>query len=382
MRKWEWEEKWVATVVRQFRAELPKSVLRDWYKIVDQEWYLFSSRAEGWNIIKENRTELTYSYKGRVVEFIWCDDPEKVKGPRRQFLYVNEANNVDYKVFMQLLMRTEGFTVIDFNPDDDEVWINTKIEQERATLIGDVEVIVSTFRDNAFLPKPNVQEILNFVKTDTEMWKVYGNWEYGKIKGAIFEEGVNWDVIESIPEGAEKKWYWQDFWFTNDPTTLIGIYTYDKNTVILDEIFRETNLVNTYEDEYMKQQSIQGQYELHGIDPSEKIYADSSEPKSIVEIASKGYNIEGVKKGAWSIVSWIKHMKKFKILITARSLNLRNEFKKYVWATDKLWNILRDKEGRPIPIDKYNHWIDGWRYWITHLLDDSENISDLEISIL
>lgn len=382
MRKDEWEMKWVSTVARQYRVELYSSVLRDWYKIADEEWFMFSSRVSWWKYIKENKSLLNFSYEWRTVEFIGCDDPEKVKGPRRYSLYCNEANNISYRVFMQMLMRTSWLCVIDFNPDDDEVWINTEIEQKRATLIGDVDLIVSTFRDNAFLPKAAVDEILNFRITDPEMWKVYGNGEYWKIQGAIFEKGTNWDVIWDIPDSAEFKWYGQDFWFTNDPTTLIGVYKYDKDTIVLDEVFRETNLVNTYEDEDLKQQSIQGYYEMHNVDPSSPIWADSSEPKSIEEIYHKGYNIEGVKKWEWSVVAWIKFMKKFKILITARSFNLINEFKKYKWATDKNWKVLKDKKGRPIPEDKYNHWIDGGRYWITHIFDAWENVENIEISIL
>lgn len=103
---------------------------------------------------------------------------EKVKGPRRKILYVNEANNVPYKTFQQLLMRTDKACFIDFNPDDDEVWINTKIEQERATKIGDVEVIVSTFRDNGFLSKSIVDELLALAVLDPDLWDVYGNGNY------------------------------------------------------------------------------------------------------------------------------------------------------------------------------------------------------------
>lgn len=280
-----------------------------------------------------------------------------------------------------MLMRTEWPCFIDFNPDDDEVWINTELEQKRATMIGDVDVIISTFRDNAFLSRSIVDEILNLRHTDPEMWKVYGNAEYWKIKGAIFEEGVHWEVIEEIPEEAQFKWYGQDYWFTTDPTTLIWIHTYWNNAIVLDEVFWENNLVNTYQDESQSQQSIQGQYEINWVDKSSKIYADSSEPKSNEELFEVWYNIEGVKKWPWSVVSWIKFMKKYKIYVTARSLNLRNEFKKYVWATDKMWKVLRDKEWRPIPLDKYNHGIDSSRYWITHLLSWPD-MSSLDLSIL
>ena len=382
LRKNEYILNWVFTVARQYSAELNKSVLRDFYNIVNEEGFILSSRYEGWNILKENRTEKTFTYKWRTLEFIGCDDVEKIKGARRKILYINEANNVLYKIFMQLLMRTEGPAFLDFNPDDDEVRINTKIEQERTVKIWDVDLIVSTFRDNAFLPPAVVQEVLNYAVLDPDLWKVYWNWEYWKIKGAIFTRWIHWDIIWSIPESSEFKGYWQDYWFTTDPTTLIWIYKYDKDTIILDQVIWETHLVNTYKDDHKKQESITWHYELNNVDQSSEIWADSSEPKSNEEINDSWYNIEWVTKGAWSVVSWLKQMKKYKILITARSLNLINEFKKYVWATDKEWTTLKDKEGRPIPKDAYNQWIDASRYGITHIFEDSSSLEDLELSIL
>lgn len=101
------------------------------------------------------------------------DDPEKAKGPRREILYLNEANNIDYGVFKQLMMRTKVVCFCDWNPDDEDVWLNTEIEQKRMALKGDVDLIVSTFRDNAYLEEEIVQELLSLKDTDPELWNVY-----------------------------------------------------------------------------------------------------------------------------------------------------------------------------------------------------------------
>ena len=383
LRQGEYIPTWVATIGRQYRAELPKSVLRDWYNIIAEEEMILSNRIHGGKYIKENKSEMTFQYYGRTVEFIGCDDMEKVKWPRRKILYLNEANNIKYKVYTQLLMRTEWPAFLDFNPDDDEVRINTKLEQERATKIGDVEVIVCTFRDNAFLAKSIVQELLNLRFLDPELWNVYGNGRYWKIKGAIFEPEKHWFIIDEIPPEAILRGYGQDYWFTTDPTVLVWIYQYGKNAIILDEVFRETELINTYKNEEEKLSSIQWQYELYNISNFNEIWADSSEPKSNEEIANVWYNINGVTKWPWSVVAGIKFMKKFKIYITARSLELRKEFKKYVRAINKnTGETLKDKEGRPIPVDEYNHGIDGARYWITNLFSDGENLEELDITFL
>jgi len=372
--------KWVWSVVRQFRSQIEWSVLRDWKNIVDDEWYILSSRLSWWSVIKENKSNLTYEYEWRVLEFIWLDDFWKAKWPRRKILYCNEADQIKRKVFNQLLMRTEWPALLDWNPDDDEVWLNTEIEQKRAKAIWDVELIVSTFRDNWFLSDSIVAEILALKELDPAEWEVYWNWSYWKIKWAIFKEWIHWDSCVEIPENATFVWYWQDYWFTTDPTTLIEVWKGEWSIIYLNEIIYEHNLVNTYIDESQAQNSIQWHYEINWVDKSSKIRADSSEQKSNEELFEAWYNIEWVKKWPWSVVTWLKFMKRYKILITEKSFKTIKEFKKYVWAVDKNWKTLKDKDKRPIPKDKNNHCIDAARYWMTHLLGWTD-MSDLDFSI-
>lgn len=381
---WEFREdeyffKWVWSVVRQYRSQIEWSVLRDWKNIVDEEWFTFSNRYAWWNVIKENKATLTYEYQWRILEFIWLDDQSKAKGPRRKLLYINEADQVKKKVAMQLLMRTEWACLFDWNPDDDEVWLNEEIEQKRATEIWDVDLIVSTFRDNAFLSDSIVKEILALKILDPDEWEVYWNWGYWKIKWVIFKEGVHWNIWE-LPEWAKLLWYWQDYWFTTDPTTLLWIYKWPDWSIYLDEVIYELNLINTYIDESQAQSSIQWHYEINWVQKNSKIWADSSEQKSNEELHWTWYNVEWVTKWPWSVVAWLKFMKKYKIFITPRSLETIREFKKYIWATDKNWKTLKDKEWRPIPKDKNNHCIDAWRYWMTHLLSGPD-MSKLSLTI-
>lgn len=71
-------------------------------------------------------------------------------------------------------MRTSELVIIDLNPDDEEVWINTEIEEKRFFEKGDVEIFVSTYLDNPFLPLAMIEEIEYLKTRDPEMWKVYG----------------------------------------------------------------------------------------------------------------------------------------------------------------------------------------------------------------
>lgn len=131
------------------------------------------------HLIAENKTDRTFLYGGRMVEFIGADDQHKLKGGKRAILYINEANEVDYKTeFFQLIIRTKDIAIIDFNPDDPDVYINTELEIKRAIQKQDVEVIVSTYKDNPFLTREEIAEIENIKNIDPQLWTVYGEGGY------------------------------------------------------------------------------------------------------------------------------------------------------------------------------------------------------------
>jgi len=338
---WEFREneyftEWVWTVVRQYRSQIETSVLRDWRDIVDREWYILSNRHYWWKFIKENKSYITYKYQWRTLEFIWLDDPEKAKWPRRKILYCNEADSISKKVFMQLLMRTEWPALLDWNPDDEDVWIHIELEQERAVKIWDVDLIVSTFRDNCFLNKSIAKEILSFKDFDIDYWEVYGNGSYWKITWLVFNK-IN--IVNEIPKDAKSIWYGMDFWYTNDPTTLTEIFIFN-NELYFDVLLYKTWLTN---------QDIISELKRLWIWKSEEIFWDSAEPKSIEEIYRWWFNIKWVVKWPDSIIFWISIMKEYKLNITERSLEWRKEFKKYKWLVDKAWKALNK------PIDNFNH---------------------------
>ena len=181
----------VWSTVRKFSTTLDATVIRDFEEELNKQ--------EVFGSIKHNKTKKTYEYGGRMVEFIGADDEQKLRGAKRNILYCNEANELKYREeFFQLLMRTEDKVFLDFNPDDENVWINSELEQKRLIEKGDVEVIVSTYKDNTFLPRSLIEEIEYLEKTDPEFWKVYGLGQYGKKYGLIFPD---FTIIEQ-PSGT------------------------------------------------------------------------------------------------------------------------------------------------------------------------------------
>jgi len=334
--------KGVWSTVRKHQTTLEKTVVRDFEEILqNNEWY---------NSIDHNKTKKTYSYQGRMVEFFGADDQQKLRGAKRNILYCNEANELDYRSeFFQLLMRTTDKIFIDFNPDDEDIWINTELEQRRTLDKGDVETIVSTYKDNTFLPISLVEEIEYLQQTDPEFWKIYGLGEYGNITGLIYD---NVTICNDIPDNAKLVCYCLDFGFTNDPTACLELYKHD-NDIYINELIYENGLTN---------QDIATRLKELGVDSRTELICDSAEPKSIEEIYRLGFNAKPTKKGKDSINNGIDVLKRFNLHLTSRSTNTRKEFRAYKWATDKNGNSLKK------PIDKYNHAMDAIRYGaIMHL---------------
>lgn len=339
--------KGVWTVARKWSVTLDGTVIRDFEEVL--------TNLDMWGKVDHNKTRKTYKYQERIVEFIGVDKEQKVRGAKRDVLYCNEANELSYEDFKQLNRRTQHRIYIDFNPDDEEVWINTEIEKVRQEVKKDVEVIVSTYQDNTFLSAELKAEIEYEKIVDPESWEVYGLGQYGKKKGLIF---TNWTVVDSIPAGAERKGIGLDFGFTNDPTAAVDVYI-QNGELWVDELIYDKGLTNPKIAERLLSFNV-------GRTP---VIGDSSEPKSIEEIKSFHVNIEGAQKGPDSVNNSIDILQRFKINITGRSQNLIKEFKRYKWKYDKNGAALNE------PIDFMNHGIDALRYFALNRLSQYKKYS-------
>jgi len=329
-------EKGVWSTVRKYSTTLDATVIRDFEEELEKQ--------QLYGACKHNKTKRTYTYSGRVVEFFGADDEKKLRGAKRNILYCNEANELEFKTqFFQLLIRTENDIFIDFNPDDENVWINTELEQKRAIEKGDVEVIVSTYKDNTFLPQSLIEEIEYLEKTDKEFWKIYGLGEYGKVFGVIFE---GYSIVDKCPIDSRLVAYAIDFGFTNDPCAIVEVRE-QNGELWINELEYKRGMTNL---------DIGIRLKELGITPNDYIVGDSAEPKSIQEIYNQRFNIHGAIKGADSIKNSIDILKRYKLNITSKSINLLKELKTYKWATDKAGNSINT------PVDYNNHIIDAIRY--------------------
>src|SRR5437016_885751 len=92
--------KTVTSIVSESMPHLRKAAMRDFMNIMQEQNY--------WKDSAWNATNSIYTFEtGSIIEFFGADESEKVKGPRRQRLFINEANNVKFETFNQLEIRTD-----------------------------------------------------------------------------------------------------------------------------------------------------------------------------------------------------------------------------------------------------------------------------------
>jgi phage terminase large subunit len=319
------------SVVAESIPHLRRGALKDFLKIMKETGRYFDERF--------NKSLLRYEFSnGSVIEFFSADDSSKLRGARRDVLYINECNNVTFESYNELAIRTKKEVYLDFNPAN-EFWVHKELKDE-----PDSDFLILTYKDNEALDNSIVQQIeKNRLKAETSSywanwWRVYGLGEIGMLEGVIFS---NWKQIDNLPKDAKLIGIGLDFGYTNDPTSIIEIYNYNGQR-ILNELKYQTGMLNS---------DIAKELPKHV-----PVYADSSEPKSIDEIKRYGITIKGVTKGKDSINYGIDVMQRQEYLVTSNSVNLIKELRSYCWDTDKAGTRLNK------PIDTNNHAIDALRY--------------------
>ena len=343
------------SVVSESIPHLRKGALKDFLKIL---------KATGrYNDKNYNRTLLTYTFtNGSYIEFFSADQEDKVRGPRRHILYVNECNNLTFETYHQLSIRTSLDIWLDFNPSN-EFWAHKELREDE-----DAEWLTLTYKDNEALDSSIVKEIEKarskaYVDPNGDLqdpenvldpywvnwWKVYGLGQTGKLEGVIFN---NWKTIKQIPTNAKLLGYGMDFGYTNSYTALVAVYGW-KGTIIVDELIYAQGLKN---------KDIAKKLKELGVSKKDLIIADSNEPKSIAEIREYGFNMRPANKGPGSVTFGIDLLQQDDFYVTERSVNLIEELRVYCWAKDKFGNALNE------PVKAFDHAIDALRYLATRAI--------------
>ena len=178
------------SVVAESIPHLRRGALKDFLKIMKETGRYFDERF--------NKSLLRYEFaNGSVIEFFSADDSSKLRGARRDVLYINECNNVTFESYNELAIRTKKEVYLDFNPAN-EFWVHKELKDE-----PDSDFLILTYKDNEALDNSIVQQIeKNRLKAKTSSywanwWRVYGLGEIGMLEGVIFS---NLKTIDTLPK--------------------------------------------------------------------------------------------------------------------------------------------------------------------------------------
>lgn len=323
----------ITSIVSESFPHLKRGVMRDFLWILES-LNRFDER-------KWNKTDYIYTLSnGSKIEFFSADQPSKVRGPRRDRLFLNEANNIPYETFDQLEVRTNEFVFLDWNPVV-EYWFDNEVKLKRQ----DIDHLILTYKDNEAL-NPEIIKSIEQRKGNRNWWQVYGMGLLGEIEGKIYRD---WEIIDEIPREARLERYGLDFGYTNDPTAIVAIFYY-QGSYILHEVCFQRGMSN------------KNIADLILANPKALVIADSAEPKSIDEIKRLDVLITAAEKGQDSVRNGIQLVQSQKIMITKSSVNMIKEYRNYTWETDKDGVVLNTPE------HFFSHSMDAVRYGLVSLL--------------
>ncbi len=317
------------SIVRKTLPALKGSVFRDFKEIMQDKFKIWDNRCM-------NKSEMVYTFpNGSFVEFFSTDDEQKIRGRKRNILYCNEANEISFLEWQQLIMRTTDFSIVDYNPSfSDEHWL-CELNKDTRTYH-----FISTYKDNPFLEQTIIDEIESLEHKNKVLWTVYGLGLQAMAEGLVFPE---FEIVDEFPVNAKQVAAGLDFGYSSDPTAIVKCGILD-GRLYLDEQCYRTHMLTS---EIIKELKKLGLF----------VYADSADPRLIQEIANAGIIIFPADKYKGSVMGGLFKMMEYKLCVTKRSVNYIRELKNYVYEQNKDGKFINQ------PIDAYNHLIDGTRYY-------------------
>lgn len=264
--------------------------------------------------------------------FDTIDDSIRSNDAKNRIIWITNATTPEHFIYKRWILpnnkqkRVEGYDVTVSNHPDVEHIHTTYHLAERMDYLP-----------KSWIDKANKSKIEN----PKHYYHNYiGGW-LEKAEGVIlpnWREGV---FDESLPYV-----HGLDFGFSPDPTALSKVAVDNKK-----------KLIYVYEKFYLTElstEAIKGMLTEY-TEKGDLIVADSAETRLINDLISDNINVSPCTKGAGSIKRGLKNMMDYTIIVCGDSPNLKTELNNYIW---------NGKAGMKagIPIDKYNHLIDGVRY--------------------
>lgn len=297
------------SIVRKSFPFVRKTVLREFVDLLT-EYGLYSSK-------NHNKTEQKIRLFGNWIEFFSVDSAEKVRGAKRDILFINEANEIDYETGQQLFLRTTERVFMDENPSD--IWHWSMKYQHR----DDCDYLHSTYKDNSFLTQATIDQIEGYKELDDNFYRVFGLGLPGYALTTIYTKYGFYKDRELFLEGNIP--LFDDFCYGLDvgyshKMALVKTYFKDDTVWAEEVIYRSSMTAADLVTEMINM----------GIEQDKDIWVDAAAPAMIQDLIRAGFNarpaIKSVKEG-------IDLVRSKKLLINGESINLIDEIRRYNWKT-------------------------------------------------
>ncbi len=323
----------IFTICRKTLPALRATAMRDFFELLNS--------LDLYDESNHNKSDLTYELNGNTFEFISIDQPAKIRGRKRHWLFINESNELSVEDYRQLEIRTTEKIILDFNPSDSIGWWYDLIEQKP----DEVDFLISTYKDNPFLEESIIRSIESYKETDDLFWKVFGLGQRGVAKSNIY---TNYKTYSDFSN--DNYAYGLDFGY-NHPSALVRCFFSD-GEIHVEELLYESHLTN--------QELIDKMMRLIP-DKNQIIYADAANPEGIENIRRAGFNIKSADK---SVKPGIDSVKSNRLFVKSTSLNALKELQLYRWK-EVNGNIIDE------PVKANDDFCDAMRYAVFNHLKNT-----------
>ena len=336
------EQNKTLSIVRKTLPSLKNSVLKDLIQVLEM--------FEMYDPSKLHKQEGYYELGSNIINWMSVDEPQKIRGVKRDYLYCNESNELKIEDWNQLIFRTADKIICDLNPSELSSWVYDLQDRD------DCYYFKTTWRDNPFVDKNIIKELESLKEKDENLYRIYNMGEKGLATQLVF---TKYNTIEHIPEGLKLLGRGMDFGY-NSPTAFVEVYKDEDNLY-----FKELLYVKG-----MTMPDIVHKLDGLGIDKTDTIWCDSASPQNIEDLKRNRWNAKPVNKK--SILHGIDLIRRHHIFIEGSSKNIISEFGSYRFKEDKDGNLL------DTPEDDFNHTIDSIRY----VLESTINKGNRKITII
>ena len=336
------EQNKTLSIVRKTLPSLKNSVLKDLIQVLEM--------FEMYDPNKLHKQEGYYELGSNIINWMSVDEPQKIRGVKRDYLYCNESNELKIEDWNQLIFRTADKIICDLNPSELSSWVYDLQDRD------DCYYFKTTWRDNPFVDKNIIKELESLKDKDENLYRIYNMGEKGLATQLVF---TKYNTIEHIPEGLKLLGRGMDFGY-NSPTAFVEVYKDEDNLY-----FKELLYVKG-----MTMPDIVHKLDGLGIDKTDTIWCDSASPQNIEDLKRNKWNAKPVNKK--SILHGIDLIRRHHIFIEGSSKNIISEFGSYRFKEDKDGNLL------DTPEDDNNHTIDSIRY----VLESTINKGNRKITVI